>query len=200
MEYCPNCGKQISETANFCRRCGSNLKVEEEITRAVPAKSKRTSGKGFHKTSWLEKHPNIVTIPVAILCIIPLISLFACYYLLKEKSWIGKHPNILAILCIMPWTCLIACGYVLNQKDRSLAWLLLFLFTLLVFPLTSIAAWVIVMLPEKFLLTEEQVRAGLWVEREGVFLNLKKGEEFLTTFPRSMTTKATIRQEAQKYV
>jgi len=169
MEYCPNCGKQISETANFCRRCGSNLKVEEEITRAVPAKSKRTSGKGFHKTSWLEKHPNIVTIPVA-------------------------------ILCIMPWTCLIACGYVLNQKDRSLAWLLLFLFTLLVFPLTSIAAWVIVMLPEKSLLTEEQVRAGLWVEREGVFLNLKKGEEFLTTFPRSMTTKATIRQEAQKYV
>ena len=164
MPYCPKCGREVSENANFCRRCGSNLKVEEEVTRTVPAKRKRTSGKGLHKTSWLEKHPNTVTILWAILCIMPLTSLFACYS-------------------------------VLNEKSRSSAWLLL-----LFVPPCFIGAWIILMLQPSSLLTKEQVRAGLWIEREGVFLNLKKGEEFLTTFPSDMTTKATIRQEAQKYV
>jgi hypothetical protein len=31
MPYCPNCGKQISLTAKFCRECGCNLKADEVL-------------------------------------------------------------------------------------------------------------------------------------------------------------------------
>jgi len=29
MPYCPNCGKQVSETASFCGDCGHNLKAKQ---------------------------------------------------------------------------------------------------------------------------------------------------------------------------
>jgi len=44
MPYCPNCGKQIGETVNFCRSCGYDLQVEgtqaerkeTEVSKKVP--------------------------------------------------------------------------------------------------------------------------------------------------------------------
>ena len=44
--FCPNCGKEIKETDNFCRYCGSDLRAEiqqpkivEVIKEEIPVKS-----------------------------------------------------------------------------------------------------------------------------------------------------------------
>jgi len=138
---------------------------------------------------------------------------------LRRKSWFQRHidwtvaltfllPNILAIVLgslvseelaygialLGSLLLMLVTGWALKQVQRKLWWLLLFFV-----PLGLLFVTGLVML-EGTMLTSNQMKAGLYLEREGGFLNLMRDGVFLTTFPRQGITKRAIRQEAQKYI
>ena len=43
MKYCPNCGAQLSDNANFCGSCGTRVSASQPQTEEQPKKQKMFS-------------------------------------------------------------------------------------------------------------------------------------------------------------
>ena len=48
MKFCPQCGNQIKEGQSFCNKCGSDLKVLNNIERINYMKVRHLKTKGGH--------------------------------------------------------------------------------------------------------------------------------------------------------
>lgn len=73
--YCPNCGKQIEDDANFCRYCGKNLDVNnvqksEEITNNTDNNNKKTHTAFVRSTS----SSDLASLSVFIILLVGIIS------------------------------------------------------------------------------------------------------------------------------
>jgi hypothetical protein len=98
---------------------------------------------------------------------------------------IGFIPGIFTLSCVVQ----------LKRTGRSLGWLL-------ILPLTGwlLGYLIIHSLSDLNFLTNEQMYSGLYIERDGNLLDLKRDEKLLLTFDTTVATRDYIREEAQKFV
>ena len=143
MAYCPNCGKETSQAAKYCRECGFDLKAEEDgggesapIASAERVHSNTrfsqsgdpTLKAGYltqeklkaqnkpRKKNWFHKHPS-VTMFIAWISGTPIAILTGIILL-----WSGIALLLCAVYVLLAT---IVCGIALRWKGRSLWWLLL---------------------------------------------------------------------------
>ena len=211
--YCPNCGKQTNEAANFCRACGYDLKDEKleqpqpiKEAKGIKQKPLKMAGKSSKKRKgWFQRHPSYVILLYSTV-LWPVTFIF-------PSMFPSEVSTVLFITAtIVGW---VICYRALRLKNRSPLWLLLMLlqpfaallvgsfvpFLYLLF--CNWLEWLFIMIlvrNETRFLTKEQIKAGLYIEKERGFLNLMRNDEFLTTFPIQGTTKKAIRERAQEYV
>ena len=58
MPYCPKCGKQVKEAANFCKECGFNLTVEP-VPPAVHTEQEKPARSPYDQPGIIKVKPNL---------------------------------------------------------------------------------------------------------------------------------------------
>lgn len=193
MPYCPKCGKQVKKGKLYCPRCIRKYKRNSLAEGGLATSSTETQGLRIEEPS-IKEAEGIAQEPLII----------EGESSKKKESWYQRNVALVVLLtglatfAIFPISIIImwpVCDWALKLRNRSPLCLLL------VF--CNLPGWLIIAVllrSENRFLTKEQIKAGLYLEKDRGFLNLMKGGEFLTTFPIQGTTKKAIREKAQEYV
>lgn len=92
-KFCPACGEELIDDANFCKRCGANI-------------SGGTTRPTAPERPMLEKSYTAITVIGYILAfLIPILGIICAIYLLtrKDSEDANKHGKYMIIVAVVIW-------------------------------------------------------------------------------------------------
>ncbi len=208
-----------AESSNQANMVTAPVKAEDRIKFKRDTASKQKRFKRFRE------RPNLTIFLAGLLVYVPsvVVGLLLNYYQPRRSYWLILIVIFIAFL--LPMICLGIMSWACKQKGRSIFWGLVVIIPFIsgvvleFFPslydwfflvdAISFIGWIILMcLPYSVLLffsnilTEEQTASGLYLEKVGKVLYLKREneDEVLATFLPKITLPDYIREEAQKFV
>jgi len=121
MPFCPSCGRQVSESARFCPKCGFVL--EPGVIAVPPTQPPPVEAIGWDRKNWFERHLNW-TMVLTWVGIYPVFLLAVLSAALADPTLsegtataIGAGIGLLVPIPVAYW--------VLRKKKRSMWWLLI---------------------------------------------------------------------------
>lgn len=92
VKYCPSCGEELPDGANFCKSCGSKI---NSVPRA----------ENPQRPAYDESHTLAIVLGYLFAILIPLIGIIIAIYLLtrKNSSSASKHGKYILIVAVVIW-------------------------------------------------------------------------------------------------
>ena len=98
-KYCPSCGEELVENANFCKSCGINLETMEE-NRFRPQDNVQQFMEVPEKS-----HTAAIVIGYVLAVLVPILGLVVSIYLLtrSDSERAKKHGKYVLIVTVVVW-------------------------------------------------------------------------------------------------
>lgn len=92
VKYCPSCGVELPDGANFCKSCGAKIN-------SVPG------AENPQRPAYEESHTLAIVLGYIFAILIPLIGIIIGIYLLtrKNSSKASKHGKYILIVAVVIW-------------------------------------------------------------------------------------------------